>query len=218
MKQAVFPLEHRLRRSWLIGNALAVLMTVSATAEGRPARFLVTSAQIMTAMQNRQLPTEGVEVKIAAPITASIEEPLLDIQTIALLNAHTAQIKMACRNRTECLPFYVSATWSEAPVTPLLPRTKQQAAALVRAETAQVQPAIKESSPKPDAFKTGQPQTIHAGTAATLLMDQDRVHLRVRVICLEGGAAGDKVRVTTPDHKQAYLAEIVSPTLLKGSF
>jgi hypothetical protein len=219
MKQAILWIECKARRSRFAGHALTVFITVSAIAEGRPPRFLVTSAQIMTAMQSRQLPTEGVEVKMPATITSSVAGPSLEIQSIVLLNARTAQIKMTCRNHADCLPFYVSASWPEESAVPAIQTSTLRAASSAQAGTVQEQqPSAKASGSKPDALKTEEPQAIHAGNTVMLLMDQNRVHIRVKVICLESGAAGDKVRVTTPDHKQAYVAEIVSPTLLKGSF
>jgi hypothetical protein len=49
------------------------------------------------------------------------------------------------------------------------------------------------------------------------VIEGDRLHIRLQVVCLQGGAAGDKVRVSTPDHTQKFTAEILGPTLLKGS-
>ena len=58
---------------------------------------------------------------------------------------------------------------------------------------------------------------LRSGSPATLDFDEERVHVRVQVICLESGATGDKIRVTTRDHKQIYVAEIVAPRALKGT-
>ena len=49
-------------------------------------------------------------------------------------------------------------------------------------------------------------------------MDDARAHVELSVVSLENGAAGHKIRVATPDHKQVYLAEVVSANRLKRSF
>jgi flagella basal body P-ring formation protein FlgA len=60
--------------------------------------------------------------------------------------------------------------------------------------------------------------TIRSGAHATLVMDEERAHIEVAVISLENGMAGQKIRVASPNHKQVYVAEVVSANLLKRSF
>jgi flagella basal body P-ring formation protein FlgA len=59
---------------------------------------------------------------------------------------------------------------------------------------------------------------MRAGAHATLMMDDNRSHIQVTVISLENGVVGHRIRVASPDHKQVYVAEVVSSSLLKGSF
>ena len=47
-------------------------------------------------------------------------------------------------------------------------------------------------------------------TRATLIMDDDRAHIRVKVVSLENGMAGKWIRVSSLDHKQTYFAEVVN--------
>ncbi len=60
--------------------------------------------------------------------------------------------------------------------------------------------------------------TMRAGDRATLIMDDDRAHIRVKVVSLENGMAGKWIRVSSLDHKQTYFAEVVTSSLLKGTF
>ncbi|ADW70905.1 hypothetical protein [Granulicella tundricola] len=198
----------------LLCAALAATNAVWAAAQKVDIRFPLTPDQIIAAMQVRQLPVEGVKVILSAPITAAVSAPVLEIQTIALVNNHTAQLKMSCRDHRECLPFYVNAVWPETSPNLVLP-------ASVKQEGRSKQPNLLLSSGAPasdSSTRSSAPTTLRVGSAAMLMMDHDRVHVRLRVVCLDGGITGDKVRVTTPDRKQAYVAEIVTPTLLKGSF
>src|ERR1700712_727301 len=62
-------------------------------------------------MRDRQLPIEGLHVKMPTAITASMDNPTLEIQSMTLLTSHAAQLKVSCRDHGVCLTFYVSATW-----------------------------------------------------------------------------------------------------------
>jgi hypothetical protein len=186
--------------------SLAVFPVHLASAESGQRRYPVTTAMIVSAMQQRQMPVAGVHIRISAPITALSSNPMLDIQSISLTGTKSAQIRVACRTRNDCLPFYVAAEWTEAndpvsiPVTLSSPSTQPFAATL-----------------KAPSGGGGE-QLIRSGTTATLVIEDEKVQIRLRVVYLQAGSPGDKVRVTTPDHKQAFVAQVVTPTLLKGSF
>jgi hypothetical protein len=182
---------------------VVVLLTTTAYAYPAAARFPVTSDQVIAAMRDRQLPIEGLHVTMPTSITASIDHPSLEIQSMTLLTSHTAQLKVSCRERGVCLAFYVSATWPAQSATVILPPGPDHT--IMQAGEAKLERATR-SEP-----------TLRAGSQALLLFEDDRLHIRLRVICEQSGLTGEKVRVTTPDHKQTYTAEILSPTLLKGS-
>ena len=186
-----------------VATGVCVLLR-PAPAETAAKRFPVTEQMVVAAMQGRQLPVDGIQVTLSAPITASASDPVLEIQAVTLANPHSAQVRVACRDRKECLPFYVAATWpstSEGLVT--------QAGVSNRPAT---QPrGISHSTSSHDRL-------LKTGSAATLLIEDEKVHIRLQVICLQGGSAGDTVRVATTDHKLTYKAEIVAPNLLKGIF
>ena len=169
-------------------------------------RFPVTSEMIASAMQHRQLPVEGVQIRLAAPITSSVNNPMLDIESMQRSNSHNAQLRIACRNHTECLSFYVSVTWPES----------ASPGALVAGTDSMLRSSVSAVTDGKPAG--GEQATLRVGAPATLLIEEGRVHITLRVVSLGSGATGDKVRVVTPDHKITYQAEVVSPTLLKGPF
>jgi hypothetical protein len=182
----------------------AVLWMATTCVYAAAARFPVTSDQVIAAMHDRQLPVEGLQVTMPTSITASIDHPSLNIESMTLLTPHNAQLKVSCRERGVCMAFYVSATWPAPSATVTLP------------------PGLGHSSgeageTKPARAASWSDLTVRAGSQATLFFEGDRLHILMRVVCLQGGVTGDKVRVATPDHKQTYTAEIISPTLLKGS-
>jgi flagella basal body P-ring formation protein FlgA len=78
--------------------------------------------------------------------------------------------------------------------------------------------ATHQSIASPAALKPKKVITMRAGTHATMLMDDDRSHIQIAVISLENGIAGHSIRVTSPDHKQVYVAEVVNASLLRKSY
>jgi hypothetical protein len=200
----------------LFGCAIAV--NIAPAQEARP-RFPVGPADVITAMQRRQLPTQDVKVSIAMPITVRSANAQLEVQSVALVDSHEIRLRMSCHDRRDCLPFFATATYPEVVDEKALPVKHEQAAAAI--------PAAEEHLPHSSAAVSEVKSTEHeaavaapilkAGSAATLDIEGDRIHIQLDVICLAAGAAGDKIRVTTRDHKQVYVAQIATPTLLKGS-
>ena len=185
--------------------ALPVLLaTTGAFAQVAAKRYPITTEMVVSAMQYRQLPVEGVQIRLSAPITASSASPMLDIQSMTMTDAHHAQMRIACRAHGECLPFYVAAKWPDASATVTVPE------GLARKQVQASAPVKLNETPAEGKLRPGSP--------ATLMIEDKKVHIRLQVVCLEGGVTGDKVRVSTPDHKLSYNAEIIAPNLLKGSF
>lgn len=187
---------HSFTYKYVVG---AMLILGSVFAQAQTARTAITTTEVTAAMAERDLPVDGLQLKLAAQITATVANPQLEIQTVLMVNPHEARIRLACRNHSECLPFFATAAWPNRVEPIVLPTDLDR-----------------HSAGKP-VTKAADAMTVRAGNAATLIIDGNRTHIRLEVICLQGGATGDKVRVTTRDHKVAYVAEIVNPTLLKGS-
>jgi len=59
---------------------------------------------------------------------------------------------------------------------------------------------------------------MRAGAHATLEMNDARSRIQVAVSSLENGIAGHRIRVASLDYKHIYVAEVVSPNLLKRSY
>lgn len=215
----------RLHSNLNFGRALAVVAaaTLAATtplAQAQAKRFPVTTQMILSAMQQRQLSIDGVQVRIAAPVTAAVPNPMLDIQTFSSVDRQNAQIRIGCRNHTECISFYVAVTWpaqSSAAQTP----AQQDHQSADNTESAPAAPGTTTTSFPVDQNQFRQLPTpspvLRAGTPVTLVMENGPIHIRLHVISLQNGTVGETVRVSTPDRKQTFTAEILAPNLLKGS-
>jgi hypothetical protein len=58
---------------------------------------------------------------------------------------------------------------------------------------------------------------MHAGAPATLFLEGGRVHIRLAVVCLENGALGQTIKVSSKDHRQTYVGKVVDGEVLRAS-
>jgi hypothetical protein len=190
-------------RRWVAASAATVLLTCSAicsAAEPGAKRFPVTQQMVLKAMKSRRMPVDGLQVALSAEITASVPNPDLEVQSVSVTGTRRAMLRLACKSSAECIPFYISAAWPEGsdPVSLPSPAPAQQTRTLTQGSQA--------------------PVALRAGTPATLTIDDDRLHIQLRVITLQSGSEGERIRVATPDRRKAFVAEVLSSSLLKGSF
>jgi len=169
-------------------------------ADSAAKRFPVTPQMVMNAMKSRSIPVDGVQVTLSAPITSATPNPELEVQSVSMTGTHRAMLRLACKNTADCIPFYISAAWQDdASIIPL--------------------PALAPTQQTHTASMALQPTDfLRAGTPAVLTIDDDRLHIQLRVITLQSGSQGEMIRVTTPDRRRAFVAEVINSRLLKGSF
>ena len=202
-------------RALLCGCVLGCTIHLQAQA----ARFPVTPEQVSLAMQERDWPMSGVQIRLAATVTATSVQPSLKIDSVALRPGHEALLRMACRVHTECLPFFASAVWPvDAPMPNLLAKIENKTGSVSSSHTTNAVSAGTPESLAGSLSATNAPVSpvIRAGSSAMLLLEGTRIHIRLHVVFAQSGHVGDTVRVTTPDRKQVYLAEVLAPDLLKG--
>ena len=170
------------------------------------AQFALTERQVARCISGQGINISDDQVSLLAKVVATESHPLLDILSVAPFNGRLSTehskaqslVKLGCRLRAVCLPFYVVITGdegnagSEAAGTAIVP-------ARLRVGTS---PAI----------------TMRSGTHAVLQMDDNRSRVQVTVISLEDGKSGDKIRVASLDHKQIYTAEVIGANLLTRSY
>jgi hypothetical protein len=164
-------------------------------------RFALTAGQVARALCAGGMQTTAEQVSMLTTVVATEPDPSLDILSVEPpVKGRPAQVRLACHMPGKCLPFYAMVTWSEP--------TAGHAAT-----SSSVLPVSRNIM-----FNPNREITMRAGTHATLVMDDDRSHIQLAVISLENGMAGHRIRVSSPDHKQVYFGEVVSASLLKGSF
>ncbi len=208
-------------RSCLLAAASLVELAccTAVPAQPGPSRFLLSTAQVVSAIEGRQIPSRGIELRLAAPVTSTVPNPLLQIEDIAPVNARELRLRVSCQDHSECLPFFAFATYpASTDLSSFKNKTEPHpAGAPNRASDSKPPVPTQSATTVPDGSEPHEP-AVRSGSPASLDFDEDRVHVRVDVICLENGALGDKVRVTTRDRKRIYVAQVVAPNTLKGTF
>jgi hypothetical protein len=122
------------------------------------------------------------------------ESTSVRVVSMARETADKIKVKLRCQDNHDCLPFYVlvHGVDYENPKTPKANPAAAAAEALHR-------------------------NVIRGGDHATLVLENVRARMSFPVICMESGAPGQKIRVSSPDHKQFYQAEVVAAGTLKGN-
>jgi hypothetical protein len=167
--------------------------------------FAITSHQVAQALSANGIQIEDQQISLLAKVVSTEPAPLLDVLSVqpdehqpsAKDREARSLVKLACRLPASCLPFYSLVSWPEGTAPRTLGAALDAPGAVLKAHLG---------------------ITMRAGAHATLVMNDGRSHIQVAVVSLESGATGQTIRVASPDHKQTYLAEVVSPNLLKGNF
>ena len=189
---------------WLAGM-------VGGMGQGRASaeRFVLTAATISSALSGNGVSISEQQVTLPTEIVAGVADPVLAVSSMERGRGHVTRVRMSCRNASECLPFYVSVRSEDMLATET--RQPSQKAPMQRRE-AQIgsQAGFQTDS------HAGAPILLRAGSHAMLLIDDDHLHMRLPVVCLENGALGAVIRVASGDHKQMYRAEVLDGSSLKG--
>jgi hypothetical protein len=196
-----------MKAKWIPFLLIAVMGAPARGQSQSPDRFALTTSQVALAISLSGMQITPEHVSLLTRVVATEPAPALDVLSVETLSRGPLtdssgvrlRVKLACRIPARCLPFYAivssvrSTAWPGSIVAnaPLSGSTGRNANGEV---------------------------TMKAGTHATLLMDDQRSHIQIAVVSLENGIVGHRIHVSSPDHKQRYVGEVVNARLLKGSF
>jgi len=194
---------------------------ISSAQARRPERPEIRLDQVIATLSDAELPLEGADVRLLARNVAATPEPRLEVRAVEPWGERGARVRMDCESHAQCLPFYVAVEWANQSVAEAALHTPVagSGATPVRApadgaSTAQTaETATAESRQTRGAAET----MVLAGSRATLWIEAERLHIKVPVVCLEKGVAGQTIRVSSLDRKQTYRAEVIDSTQLKGT-
>jgi hypothetical protein len=187
-------------RNRMVTFTLAVgLASACHAASVAPANY-VTADQILSAVAAARVPVRSAEVEFLAPVVLNQPDAMLKLSHIEKSQGDSAVARIACANPGECLPFFVILHWSDA---------QERVAVLGPLRS---QPVRESSTPR-----ISRPMLVRAGHAATLLMQNGTMRITTQIICLQNGAMGEEIRISSLDHKRITTAEVVDSGLLKGT-
>jgi hypothetical protein len=180
-------------------KAILSCMIVSAAAYPAVAaqgQFAISTEQIAATVSRMGVQISPQQVTLLTDVVATKQFPLLKVRSIERWDDQRMMARMECRNQGECLPFFVGLRVNQGD-------------------------AIQASGGSSQAYGTApslpsRAFVVRSGSPATLLLDSDRVHIRLSVICLQNGAPGQMIRVTGKDRKLVFTAQVIDGNLLKG--
>jgi len=181
-----------------------ILAAASASAAAPPERVPITQARIAAAISDAGLPVTAEQVSLLADVAASSIAPALVVESMQPWGDRRMRVRLSCASSDECLPFFVAIRLTPVP-------SSQSAVAAPAIESADHLSANARSAADPKNY------VMRSGAAATLLLDGGHVHIRIAVVCLENGTAGQTIRVASKDHRQTYLARVVDQGVLRAS-
>jgi hypothetical protein len=187
--------------------AFTTILITSATflrGQEQPRLYPIATESVVGAMGARGLTVDGVRVTLAAPVEASVENPVLDLAAVTPTGERSAQLLVTCRTRSQCPSFYASVKWDTRPAMGAL--------AAPAGNFRQVSQPLQRRADSDSLSAVA----VRAGARTELEIDGERVHIRLPVICLQSGVAGDRIHVSTIDRKQTFEAEVVDSSLMKA--
>jgi hypothetical protein len=160
----------------------------------------ISTDQVAGAISRAGMSVLSEQVTLLSDVVAHTASPNLIVESIEPWGEGRMKARLGCANSEECLPFYVSIRCNQA-------GGERPGGALLDQSYA----PVSRPAPNPRSY------VVRSGSRATLLLDRNHVHIRLSVICLENGAAGQRIRVESKDPKQTYVAEVVEGGVVRGS-
>jgi flagella basal body P-ring formation protein FlgA len=172
-----------------------ILLVVVSAAAALPAlaaapQYHLTAEQVAAAVRGAGVQVTPEKVSLLADVTATVPQPLLKVKSIEPAGSDRAVARVECADSSQCLPFFVALHVGAGTLgSTVLPgaQTSRSSVTLVR-----------------------------PGERAVLLLEGPHVQITLPVICLENGALGQTIRLSSPDRRLFYTAQVASGGLLRG--
>jgi hypothetical protein len=162
-----------------------------AGADARDYRFVVSPEQVTRAMRASGVPVSVEQIELLSSVRSRQAEPSLRVVTVRQWQGNTRKAELRCTNGAACLPFYVLVRNSDA--------------------EAQNSPRAQSNSAEIRAHD------VHVGDPAVLIFERDQSRITIRVVCVQAGDRGQKIRVASRDRKKFYEGEVLQSGLLRGT-
>lgn len=178
--------------SILFSAVLAIAALPAVAAEQYP----ISAGQVAAEINRMGMPVSAGQITMLADVSAATQNPALKVRSIQPQNGGGVLVRLECERAGQCLPFFVRVQTTSSGA---IANTNEPARAVL-----------------PSRFSSPQLPLLKSGSTATLLLEGDHVHITIPVISLQNGVPGQTIRVSSPDHRKTYSAQVVNATLLRG--
>jgi hypothetical protein len=161
-----------------------------------PVRYAISTEQIAATVNRMGMQITPAQITLLSEVVATTTAPQLAVRSIEPWGNQRMMARVECASRDQCLPFFVGIQTGDG-------NAQTIASTLPRAKTAL-------------ALAGSKTYAVRSGSPVILELDGDRVHIRISVVCLENGTAGQTIRVSGKDHRLVYVAQVVDSNLVKG--
>ena len=166
-------------------------------------QYSISAEQVAASVNRMGVQIAPGQVTILADVVAARPSPALQVRSLERLDADRFMARLECVNTADCVPFMASIQVDKNGATQLASISSRQSPQGQRILGIGPQPG-------PESI------VIRSGAPAMLQLEGDHVQIRIPVICLQSGAAGQTIRATDKDHRRIYAAQVVSNGLLRG--
>lgn len=168
-----------------------------------PERYQISPGQVAATVNRMGVQIAPSQVTLLADIVATTPAPELQVRLLQQLDADRFMVRLECANKGDCVPFMASIQATQSGAAQLASISSRQS---LNGGTA----SRTASQPRPESI------VIRSGSQAVLQLEGDHIQIRIPVICLQNGAAGQTIRATDKDHRRIYAAQVVDMGILRG--
>jgi hypothetical protein len=166
-------------------------------------RYSISAEQIAVAVGRMGVRVSPRQITILADVVATTPAPVLQVRSLERLDADRFMVRLECMNEENCLPFMAGIQVDKNEATQL---------ASISSRGYLQSGAIPEPAQQPEPGSV----VIRSGSSAVLQLEGPHIHIRIPVICLQNGAAGQTIRATDKDHRRIYAAQVIDFGILRG--
>jgi len=187
----------RTRKSLRSAVGAFCLAVSSLAGAANPTGYPIGTERVAAALTAHGLPVKTSQIQFLSEVRTADQDAPLQVVSVSDATPGSSKVRLRCRNSGECLPFYV--------LIPSLNPEKRSLASLLPGGGS---PVIKASSVQ---------YLMRRGDLATLYLENLNSRIQLPVICLENGERGQKIKVTSKDHRLFFEGEIVASGVLRGT-
>lgn len=160
--------------------------------------YAISTSNIAQTISRAGVQVSPDQVMLPTGVVATTANPMLKVRSVEKLGNRQILARIECLNSDQCLPFFVDIQVGEG----------------VNAKTVLngTEFATLESSTRTESH----PMVVRSGATVMLMLEGAHVHIRIPVVCLEGGASGQTIRVTDKSHRLIYSAQVIDASFVKG--